>query len=522
MVMPSSAYWENGNLTKMVTNGSLAQTRLDDMATRIIASWHKYADSNGTPGFGMPLDLLAPHVLVDARDPAADETIYQGAVEGHVLVKNTNGALPLGKPKLLSLFGYDAPAYAINTPGTTKWSFGLENTQEVIGFGPFNDTYLFSNFLSSEPFGSPVPDIAANGTLISGGGSGATTPSYVDAPFNAFQRRAKADRTFLLWDFSAQAPSVDAASDACIVFINALASEGWDRPDLADDYSDTLVTNVAASCNNTIVVIHNAGVRLVDNWIENPNITAVIYAHMPGQETGQALVDIVYGVQSPSGRLPYTVAKQESDYGSTLAPTGPSPAEIWHTQDNFTEGVFIDYKRFIAQNITPRYAFGYGLTYSEFSYSGLSASASGRGGNYGGGHHGPSSYRRPSSYAPKSYTHGNATKPVVASSEGGDPSLFVTVANVAATVTNTGDVAAAEVAQLYLDIPGDGPTRVLRGFEKVFLQPGASAKVTFALTRKDVSVWDVVSQAWVTPSGAIGVFVGKSVLDIQLTGSLTL
>ncbi len=85
MVMPSSAFWENGNLTLIVTNGSLAQSRHDDMVTRIVASWHRYAQID-EPGSGMPIDLLSPHPIDDVRDPTANDMLLQAAVEGHVLV----------------------------------------------------------------------------------------------------------------------------------------------------------------------------------------------------------------------------------------------------------------------------------------------------------------------------------------------------------------------------------------------------------------------------------------------------
>jgi beta-glucosidase len=114
MAMPSSSYWQDGNLTLMVTNGSLEQSRLDDMAMRIITPYFRFA--NFLPGTGLPADLLAPHELVDARDPESDKVLLQGAIEGHVLVKNTDNALPLQKPKILSVFGYDAAAPASNTP----------------------------------------------------------------------------------------------------------------------------------------------------------------------------------------------------------------------------------------------------------------------------------------------------------------------------------------------------------------------------------------------------------------------
>jgi beta-glucosidase len=499
MVMPSSAYWMDGNLTLMVTNGSLPQTRLDDMLTRILASWHRYAQIED-PGFGMPISLLAPHELVDVRDVSANDMLLQAAIEGHVLVKNVNGALPLQKPKLLSLFGYDGPAQAQNEPplgGFAKWTFGLANTQVLGPYeGDFNDTYLFEVFLSSEPWYSPVPGIALNGTLYTGGGSGSTTPAYIDAPYDAFLRQARTDGTLLAWDFYNLEPTVNAASDACIVFINAEASEGWDRPSLADSYSDHLVENVASQCSNTIVAIHNAGIRLVDRWIDNPNVTAVIYAHLPGQDSGQALVDVMYGMQSPSGRLPYTVANKASDYGKLLAPVVPDSTTQWHTQANFTEGVYIDYKHFIAKNITPRFEFGYGLTYSTFEYSNLQATVVGD-----------------VSTAPLS----SNTELI----EGGVPELWQIVAQVTTTVTNTGSVAASEVAQLYVHVPG-GPAKVLRGFEKTYMEPGESCSVQFQLTRRDLSTWDVVSQNWLLQSGAHDIYVGKSVLDIQLQGSISI
>lgn len=207
----------------------------------------------------------------------------------------------------------------------------------------------------------------------------------------------------------------------------------------------------------------------------------------------------MYGAQSPSGRLPYTVAKNETDYGNLLYPAVSDNTTEWHVQDNFTEGVYIDYKHFIAQNIIPRYEFGFGLTYSNFTYSGLNASPA----------------RNLSASSDSSYLTHNAT----GYPEGGDPSLWQNAATVTATIQNTGSVAAAEVAQLYVHIPG-GPERVLRGFEKKLLQPGEKCTVTFSLTRRDLSSWDTVQQRWVLQSGTYDIMVGKSVLDVQLSGSI--
>ncbi|KAF7168862.1 hypothetical protein CNMCM6106_003877 [Aspergillus hiratsukae] len=497
MVMPDSPFWENGTLALAVRNGSLSQTRLDDMATRILASWYKYAEIQN-PGFGMPVDIRKPHELTDARDPKSQSTIFQSAVEGHVLVKNINNALPLQKPKFLSLFGYDAVAATRNTMDNVtfgQWAMGWAPMLTYPNGTNTNTATLMDIFLSSYDALALGPGVALNGTMISGGGSGATTPAYIDAPFDAFQRQAMKDGTFLAWDFASQEPIVNPASEACIVFINEQASEGWDRPYLADPYSDTLVDSVASQCSNTMVVIHNAGIRLVDRWIDNDNITAVIYAHLPGQDTGGALVEVMYGKQSPSGRLPYTVAKQASDYGNLLNPVVPEgDLNLWYPQDNFTEGVYIDYRAFEANNITPQFEFGFGLTYTNFSYSDLDVALV-PGAN--------TEYLPPGSEI----------------AEGGIPSLWDVVATVNCTVANTGAVEAAEVAQLYVGIPG-GPVKQLRGFDKQTIKPKKKTHFSFDLTRRDLSTWDVEKQAWGLQAGSYPIYVGKSVLDIQLTGAL--
>jgi len=489
MAMPDSVYWA-GNLSKAVSNGTLTQERLDDMATRILASWYKY-NPEPNPGHGIPVNASLAHEFVNARNPASKDTIFQGAVEGHVLVKN-EGVLPLKSPPFLSLFGYDAIVPVESDIDTTvaisKWALGLEslNIAKDAVIGAFLGTANNSN----------TPGAALNGTLIAGGGSGSVTPPYISSPFDAISEQAYQDGTYLQWDFDSVNPMVNGGSSACIVFINEFASEGFDRPSLADPYSDELVMNVANNCNNTIVSIHNAGIRVVDAWVDHPNITAVVFSHLPGQDSGRALVELLYGRQSFSGRLPYTVAHNQSDYGELLAPTDPSATSDYYTQTNFTEGNYIDYKSFIARNITPRYAFGYGLTYSNFSYSALSATV-----------------------------HNNASLALLPPGnkivEGGLPSLWDQIATVKATVTNTGHVSAAEVAQLYLGIPG-APEKQLRGYAKEILHAGESCEVTFKLMRRDLSQWDVERQQWVLNKGCYNVYVGKSVLDIQLTGTITI
>ncbi|THW11878.1 putative glycosyl hydrolase [Aureobasidium pullulans] len=494
MAMPSSAYWMNGNLSQAVTNGSLASTRLDDMATRIVASWYHLAEWQN-PGHGMPVNLTLPHEYVNARDPASKPSTFQTAVEGHVLVKNVNNALPLKAPGFISLFGYDGIAPSSYTPDNSP-AFTLSN----FGFSPVsgvNSSELLMLFVSPSSIPSEnLPGIAMNGTMVTGGGSGAAQPAYISDPFSAITEQAMQDDTWLQWDFHSQNPVVQRGSEACLVFINAFATESYDRPYLEDEYSDDIVLNVAAQCNNTMVILHNAGIRTIDAWYSNPNVTAIVYAHLPGQDSGKALVEVLYGKQSPSGRMPYTVAKKPADYGNLLHHLTPDNTSNYYTQDNFTEGVYIDYKAFIAQNITPRFEFGYGLTYTTFNYSSLQSKVL--------------SNVSTAEYPPSS--------PIA---QGGVASLWDVIATVDCTITNTGSVTASEVAQLYINIPG-GPAKVLRGFNKQGVQRGKSVNFHFDLTRRDLSEWDVVSQQWRLQFGNYPIYVGKSVLDIQLTGSLSI
>ena len=115
--------------------------------------------------------------------------------------------------------------------------------------------------------------------------------------------------------------------EVALVFINSDSGEEYitvdgnqgDRNNLTAWHNgDALVAAVAAQNKNTIVVVHSVGPLIVEPWIEHPNVTAVVWAGLGGTETGNALVDVLYGNVNPSGRLPYTIAKEVSDYGAQL------------------------------------------------------------------------------------------------------------------------------------------------------------------------------------------------------------
>lgn len=232
----------------------------------------------------------------------------------------------------------------------------------------------------------------------------------------------------------------------------------------------SLIEQVAAVNRNTVVVIHSVGPVLTGPWSESLNVTAILYAGLPGEQAGPAIVDVLYGDVNPSGRLPFTMAFAEADY----------PTEILYNSLDlfptitFSEKLNLDYRHFDAANITPRYEFGFGLSYTNFSYSALSVSNQGSG------------------------------------------------AIVSFTVTNTGAVSGTEIPQMYLGFPTSAgePPKVLRGFDDVLLTPGQITTVSMALNERDLSIWDTPSQSWVRPQGTFTVYVGASSRDIRLTGSL--
>ncbi|KAI0390163.1 glycoside hydrolase family 3 protein [Xylariaceae sp. FL0594] len=492
MVMPSGGSFGK-NLTDAVANGTVAPSRVEDMATRIVAAWYLVGQDKDfpAPGIGMK-NLTKPHEQVDARIPESREVVLQGAIAGHVLIKN-DGALPFKKnPVMLSVYGYDA-----TVPAT-------KNTDTLFQLGYTSSAEMAQAVLGNE---AHFAQAARGGTIVTGGRAGANAPSYIQDPLSSLQHRGRADGTWVNWDLTSFDPDVNGASDACLVFINAIATEGWDREGLHDDFSDGLVLNVASKCANTIVVVHAAGVRLVDQWIEHPNVTAAIMAHLPGQDSGEALVRLLYGEAEFSGKLPYTVARNESDY-PVYEPCGRASPEDTDPQCDYAEGVYVDYRAFDARNVTPRFEFGFGLSYTSFAYSDLSIEL-------------------PLLLLDNNDT--TTTTTILSDSIGKTsyrlPELFETVARVEARVTNTGHRRGAEVAQLYLgmrDSDSDSPPRQLRGFDKTpILEPrgggGDAAVVRFDLTRRDFAVWDVVAQAWVVRPGNYTVWVGASSRDLPLS-----
>ncbi|KAG8759897.1 hypothetical protein FRC14_004667 [Serendipita sp. 396] len=470
MTMPGNKVYGNAadsyfgpELVAAVQNGTVSQSRIDDMATRILAAWYLLGQDKNFPSPNIwSWDFNDPrnqHVNVQGDHAAL---IRQIGAASHVLLKNS-GALPLKKPRSIAIIGSDA---AVNPAGPNACG-----------------------------------DRSCNvGTLAMGWGSGTAEFPYLVDPLSAITARATADGSSISSSLSDSDLTAAAATargkDVAIVTISADSGEAYltvegnsgDRNDLyAWHGGDALVQAVAAVNKNTIVVVHSGGPILMEAWINNSNVTAVIWAGLQGQEAGNALVDVLYGNVNPSGRLPFTIAKQRSDYAADVV--YESDAAI--PQIDYTEGLLIDYRWFDAKNIAPRFEFGFGLSYTSFQYSAL---------------------------AVWPYALKGGPRPST------DPSLYQNIATVTFILCNKGGIAGTEIPQLYLEFPksSNSPPQVLRGFDSVSLKKGETRVVKFDLTRYDLSVWDVSSQRWVIPQGTFGVSVGASSRDKRLHGTLFL
>ena len=330
---------------------------------------------------------------------------------------------------------------------------------------------------------------------------------------------------------------------------------------------DTLIQNVTSQCNNTVVVMHTVGPVLVTPWYENPNVSAIVWAGIPGQESGNAITDILYGKTNPGGKTPFTWGAKREDYGTDVMYT-PNNG-VLAPQDNFVEGVFIDYRAFDRANIKPIYEFGYGLSYTSFAFSDLQVQSHGnpaytptRGNTppaptYGAIQNDTSLYQFPSNFSRIEayiYPYLNSTDLSASSGDpgyaveyswpegsydssaqpyvpagsgrgapGGNEALYDVLFSVTATVKNTGKVVGDEVPQLYVSLGGpNDPKVVLRNFDRLTIEPGASATFNATITRRDLSNWDTASQNWVISQYPKTVYVGNSSRNLPLKAALNL
>jgi beta-glucosidase len=423
-----------GKLKEAVQAGKVPAAELDDHVRRILRS--EFA-------CGI-IDYPVKKSVVDVE--AGLETARRLAEQSTVLLKNKDGVLPLDRSKVRSI--------------------AIIGTHADMG-------------------------------MISGGGSAQVDPPgrpgtkwkehiwFPTSPLKAVS--AKAPGAMVQFDSGANsdaAAELAKKSDAALVFVHQWTSEDMDLANLSlPDNQDRLIEKVAAANPRTIVVLET-GTAVTMPWLEK--VSGVVEAWYAGSKGAEAVANILFGDVNPSAKLPMTFPRSEEDLPHpqvATPPPGVKPVgEGMKTGEakasfsvHYDEGVKVGYKWYDAEKKPVLFPFGYGLSYTTYSYSGLKV------------------------------TPGTET-------------------TVTFTVKNTGSRAGTEIAQVYAALPasaGEPPKRLV-GWSRVKLNPGESREVSVTVDPKYLSIFDEASDAWKLVPGNYTFMVGGSSQTLPLSGKATL
>ena len=297
-----------------------------------------------------------------------------------------------------------------------------------------------------------------------GSGSSHINPTKLSQPLDFLPDALYApgcdDRGATTEDLLSQAAKTAQEAEIAVIFAglpDRYESEGFDRADMKmPDGQLRMIDAVTAANPNTVVVLLS-GSAVECPWADR--VKGILYMGLPGQAGGEAVADLLCGRANPSGKLAESWPLSYADVPSS---------EIYGKIDDalYEEGLYVGYRYYEKSGVAVRWPFGYGLSYTTFAYSDLTVD-------------------------------GNA---------------------VSVAVKNTGSFAGAEVVQLYLYAPQDGlhrPLRELKGFRKVFFQPGEAQTVTFILTDRSFALW---ADGWKVPGGMYAVQIGNLSADLEIAG----
>ena len=530
-------------LQTAVQDGQVSMATLNDMVSRILTEMFRFNEFNNPPtGSTTATVTTTAHQAVSTAVAEA----------GTVLLKNSGGTLPLKAAGggNVAVIGPAASASPTDTGGGSAYATStfnvtpLQGMQAAAGAGT---TVNYTPGLPTDTSLSPIPGSNLTPAYASTG-YGGTYTGTLTAPETgtyvlAFQNPGSYTATHLSLDgkqilanpgtppvstysvgvnlvagqtytlqLSGGGPSANlswatpsdlapgiaaavtaakAAQTAVVVVSDDTESEAADRASLnLPSAQNELISAVAAANPHTVVVV-DAGAPVVMPWISQ--VASVVDAWYPGESNGTALAAVLYGQVDPAGHLPVTFPVDLSQVPAS------SPSQFPGTggQVQYSEGIDVGYRYYDAGNETPLFPFGYGLSYTSFSYSHLTVT-------------------------PGQVQNASSNPGTTSCGCNGQGSRQVTVS---ATVTNTGKVAGSDVAQLYLGDPAAAgePPRQLKGFRKITLRPGQSTTVRFTLTGNDLSYWNDTANGWVLPDGQYQVYVGDSsaAADLPLHGAFT-
>jgi beta-glucosidase len=428
-----------------VESGAISTAELDEHVHRILRSMF----AAGVIDYPRQRGVVDPWAGLEVA-----RKIEEGGI---VLLKNANGALPLSADGL--------------------------HTIAVIG--AHSDVGMISG-------GGSAQVDPPGGNAISPPGQGATHWQeeiwFPTSPLKAIQARAPgATVKYDSGNDDAAAAALAKSADVAIVFAYQWESEGMDLPSLSLAHNQNeLIAKVAAANPHTIVVLET-GSPVTMPWVDAP--AAIVEAWYAGSDGANAVGNVLFGSVNPSGKLPNTFPKSEADlphptvtmppprsrhFSDPVAP-GLPPKGLPPFQVTYDEGLKVGYKWYDAEKKPVLFPFGYGLSYTSYSYSGLSV------------------------------TSENKVK-------------------VAFTVTNTGARAGAEIAEVYAALPASTqePPKRLVGWSKVKLEPGEKRTVTLEIEPKYLSIFDEAKNAWTLVPGDYTFLVGGSSQDLPLKAGVNL
>jgi beta-glucosidase len=540
--MPAPQYY-GADLEAAVQAGEVSMATLNQMVSRALTEMFRFNDFNNPP---------TGTTTTPVTTPAHQAVSTEVAEDGTVLLKNGGGTLPLSANGggNVAVIGPAASADPVDTGGGSAYvtsTFNVTPLQGIQAAAGSGTTVNYSQGLPTDTSLAAIPSSALvpayEPTGYGGTYTGTLTAPETGTYVLAFQNPGSYNVTYLSLDgkeilanpgtppvstysvgvnlvagqtytlqLSGAGPSANlswatpsqlapgiaaavtaakAAKTAVVVVSDDTESEAADRASLnLPSAQNELISAVAAANPHTVVVI-NAGAPVVMPWIGQ--VASVVDAWYPGESNGTALAAVLFGQVNPSGHLPVTFP---TDLSQVPAST-PAQFPGVNGQVLYSEGIDVGYRYYDAKNETPLFPFGYGLSYTNFSYSHLKVT-------------------------PGRVQNGSSNPGATACRCNGQSGAQVTVS---ATVTNTGSVAGSDVAQLYLGDPAAAaqPPRQLEGYQKVTLRPGHSTTVRFKLTGHSLSYWDDAANGWVLPDGQYQVYVGDSsgLANLPLQGGFT-
>jgi beta-glucosidase len=435
---PYDTYYFAKPLLDSVKAGKVSMKVIDDKVYRILWVIYHTSLSNNPPSG-------------KTNTPEHSKTVYDIASESIVLLKNDKHLLPLhtSSIKSIAVIG-DNVTHTFHLGG---FGAGVKARYEVTALAGLQNR-----------LGKTVSIKFAQG--YSG--------FYRQHGKNVNEATKPADPELI-----AKAVDLAKSTDMAILFIGGnrdYESEGSDRKDLSLPFGEQeLVDAVTAANSNTIVVV--VGGAPYDIGKIKKNNHTIVWSWYNGSENGNALADVLTGKTNPSGKLPFTFPAELKD--SPAHALNEYPGE--NLKVNYKEGILVGYRWFDTKKIEPLYCFGYGLSYTNYQYSGLHTSK-------------------------KSY---KATEQVT----------------VTLKVKNTGKYNGKETVQLYIGKPGSIVERAekeLKAFKKVMVAKGQATNVTLSIPVKDLAYYDVKTRKWIVEPGKYQLLAGASSRDIKETATITI